>query len=93
MSQADIETLRAAYEAMNRRDFFRVVHPAFELKTPDRGPEAGTTHRGPDEARRAFEGFFEPYEEVVIEPQEFFERGDRIVVSSSCDPGPWAAAR
>jgi ketosteroid isomerase-like protein len=80
MSEAGIETLRAAYEAMNRGDFFRGVQPDFELKTPERGPQAGTTHRGPDEARRAFEDFFEPYEEVTIEPQEFLERGDRIVV-------------
>jgi ketosteroid isomerase-like protein len=80
MSQADIETLRTEYEAMNRGVFFHTVQTDFELKTPDVGPEAGTTHRGPDEARRAFEDFFEPYEEVAIEPQEFFERGDRIVV-------------
>jgi ketosteroid isomerase-like protein len=80
MSQADVETLRAEYEAIGRKDFFRSVHPDFELKTPDQGPEAGTTHRSPDEARRAFEDFFEPYEDVVIEPQEFFECGDRIVV-------------
>jgi ketosteroid isomerase-like protein len=80
MTQADIEMLRAQYEAMNRGAFFHTVPPDFELKTPDAGPEAGTTHRGPDEAKQAFEDFFEPYEEVIIEPQKFFERGDRIVV-------------
>jgi len=78
MSQADIETLRAEYEAIGRKDFFRSVHPDFELKTP--GPDVWTTAHGPDEARQTFEDFFGPYEEVEIEPQEFFERGDRIVV-------------
>jgi ketosteroid isomerase-like protein len=80
MSQQDVETLRAEYEAFGRKDFFRSVHPDFELKTPAQGPEVRTTHRSPDEARRSFEDFFEPYEDVVIEPQEFFERGDQIVV-------------
>jgi ketosteroid isomerase-like protein len=80
MSQADIETLRAEYHAIGRRDFFRSIRPDFELKTPDQGPDAGTTLHGADEARKAFEEFFGPYEEVMIEPQEFFERGDQIVV-------------
>jgi ketosteroid isomerase-like protein len=49
------------------------------LRTPDSGPEAGAV-RGLDAARRAFEDFFEPYEEVVVEPEQFFERGRWIVV-------------
>jgi ketosteroid isomerase-like protein len=80
MSGADIEALRAEYEAMGRGHFFRAVHADFELKTPERGPQARKTHRGPEEARRAFEDFFEPFEEVVAEPRKFFERDDRIVV-------------
>jgi ketosteroid isomerase-like protein len=82
MSQADIETLRAGYEAFNRGDWDVIVrdaHPDFELRTADRVTNPGT-YRGPDEARRFFEDLFEPFEQVVTEPQEFFERGDRIVV-------------
>ncbi len=74
--------LRAEYEAMSRRDWdgvFCDVHPDFELRTPDRGLGA-VTYKGREEARRAFEDFFEPFEEVAADPQEFFERGDRIVV-------------
>lgn len=82
MSQADVVTLRAEYEAISRRDWdavFREAHPDFELTTPDRSavPEIC---RGREESRRAFEDFFEPFEEVLAEPQEFFECGDRIVV-------------
>ena len=80
MSQQDLETIRAAYQGMHRGDFLRTVQPDFELKTPAGGPEGGTTFRGPDEAREAFESFYAPYEDVVIEPQEFFERGDQMVV-------------
>jgi ketosteroid isomerase-like protein len=82
MSRADIETLRAEYEAFSRRDWdaaFSEAHPDFELRPPESGPEAATV-RGPDPARRAFADFFEPYDEVAVEPQQFFERGDRIVV-------------
>jgi ketosteroid isomerase-like protein len=82
MSKADIETLRLAYEAISRRDWdavFRDAQPDFELKAPDQGPLPGT-YRGREEASRAFADFFEPFEEVLAEPQEFFEHGDRIVV-------------
>jgi ketosteroid isomerase-like protein len=82
MSQAEIETLRAEYEAMSLRDWsavFSAAHPDFELKTPDQIPVGGTFH-GRKEARRAFEDFFAPFEEVTVEPQEFFDRGDQIVV-------------
>jgi ketosteroid isomerase-like protein len=82
MSRADIETLRAEYEAFSRRDWdaaFSEAHPDFELRPPESGPEAATV-RGPDAARRAFADFFEPYDEVAVAPQQFFERGDRIVV-------------
>ena len=58
---------------------FFVRRPDFELRPPARSavPE---TCRGREESRRAFEDFFEPFEEVLAEPQEFFECGDRIVV-------------
>jgi uncharacterized protein len=82
MSQADIETLRAGYEAASRRDWdaaLRTVHPDFELTTADRDPLAGT-YRGHEDVTRIFEDMLEPFEEAVVEPQEFFERGDRIAV-------------
>ena len=82
MSQADIETLRAGYEAFNRGDWdvaTRLAHPEFELQTAERAVNPGT-YRGVEAARRFFEDLFEPFEEVVIEPEEFYERDDQIVV-------------
>jgi ketosteroid isomerase-like protein len=82
MSQADIESLRAGYEAANRGDWdsvFRGAHPDFEWETADRAPFAGTYH-GPEEVRRFFEDQRKAFEEVLFEPEQFFERGDRIVV-------------
>ena len=81
MSQADFEALRARYEAVTRGDraaIYRDVHPGFTLKTPDQVPSAGT-YLGAEEATRFVEDFWEPFEEVIIEPQEFRENGDRIV--------------
>jgi ketosteroid isomerase-like protein len=82
MSQADIETIRVGYEAVSRGDWdaaTRWAHPAFELQTADRVVNPGT-YRGPEEVRRFFADLFEPFEEVIIEPEEFFERGDQIAV-------------
>ena len=82
MSQADIETLRAGYEAFSQGDWdtpTRFADPEFELKTADRALNPGT-YRGPEAARRFFEDLFEPFEDVTIEPEQFFQRGDQIVV-------------
>ena len=83
MSQADIDDIRARYEAVSRGDraaMCRDVHPGFALKTPDRVPNAGT-YLGEQEANRFMLDFWEPFEEVTVEPQEFIERGDQIVVT------------
>jgi ketosteroid isomerase-like protein len=82
MSQTDVETLRVGYEAFNRGDWeaaTRLADPGFELRTADRVMNPGT-YRGAEAARRFFEDLFEPFEEVVVEPEEFYERGDQIVV-------------
>ena len=81
MSQADIEMLCAAYQAANRGDWdsaLRGMHPDFEWKTADQVPLAGTYH-GPEEVRRFFEDQRQAFEEVLFEPEQFFERDDRIV--------------
>jgi ketosteroid isomerase-like protein len=65
MSQADIEALRAVYEAVSRGDWdaaFRDSRPDFELITPDQNPIAGT-YRG----REAIRGFFEALEAAGLE--------------------------
>jgi ketosteroid isomerase-like protein len=84
MSRAERELLRAGYEALSRGDWDTAYSagsfsPEFELKTSDRVMGAGT-YRGPEEARRFFADLVEPFEEVTVEPTEFFERGDQIVV-------------
>jgi ketosteroid isomerase-like protein len=40
----------------------------------------GETYRGQDEIRSFFEGLWEVVEDYRVEPEEFIERGDQIVV-------------
>lgn len=55
------------------------MHPEFELQTAGRVTSPGV-YRGAEEVRRFFEDLLEPFEEVTVEPLEFFEREDRIAV-------------
>jgi ketosteroid isomerase-like protein len=82
MSQADLEALRAEYAAMSRKDWdgvLAVAHRDFELTTPGGGLDVEPI-RGVESARRAFEDFFSPYEDVSVEPEGFFEGDGQIVV-------------
>ena len=82
MSEADVENIRARYEAVSRGDRaagFRDVQPGFVLVTPDRVPNAGT-YVGGEAANRFMADFWVPFEEVIVEPEQFFENGDRIAV-------------
>jgi ketosteroid isomerase-like protein len=81
VSETDIETLRVGYEAVSRGDWdspTMFADPEFELQTADRVVSPGT-YRGVDAVRRFFEDLFAPFEEVIVEPEEFFVRGDQIV--------------
>jgi ketosteroid isomerase-like protein len=82
VSETDIETLRLGYQAVSRGDWdspAQFAHPEFELQTAERIVNPGT-YRGVEAVRRFFEDLFAPFDEVVVEPEEFFVRGDRIVV-------------
>lgn len=80
MSQANVEIVRAVYEAFNRRDWdaaFRDAHPDFEF-TIQRGPNAGA-HRGREQVQRFLEDQSSAFDIWTVEPEKFFEAGDRVV--------------
>src|SRR5256885_16995187 len=82
MPQAAIEVLRTGYQAFTRGDWdalFELGPPDSELQTAERAISPGT-YRGAEEARRFFEDLFEPFEEVTVDPEQFFEHGDQIAV-------------
>jgi uncharacterized protein len=86
MSQQNVEVVRRAIAAYNRRDFAAMGalnQPDVELDwSASRGPDAGI-YRGWDEVRRMYQRFLEMFDEVHIEPDRFIESGDSVVVPNT----------
>ena len=82
MSQENVEIVKAAYDAYNRQDwdvFFKDQAPGFELDFSRAvGPWRGVF--GLDQARPLVGEFHETWESVRLEPREFIEAGDLVVV-------------
>ena len=82
MSQENVEIVKAVIEAVNRGDLdaaFQDAAPGFELDFSRAvGPWRGVF--GFDQARRVTEEIREIWESARLEPQEFIEAGDLVVV-------------
>jgi ketosteroid isomerase-like protein len=72
MRDTDPADLRAAFEA--------VYHPDIEVTWVDTNPNPGP-YRGIDEAMRAFEEWFESFDEFFMRPTEYLDAGDKVVVT------------
>ena len=95
MSEENVEIVRSFYEAFNRGDWdamFRDAHPDFELTTPSQLPNAGT-YRGREECQRFLQDGLAAFEASIVEPEVFFESGDRSSPSTRIACGPRTAAR
>jgi ketosteroid isomerase-like protein len=83
MPRAEIEAVRAVYEAISRGDWdaaLRDTGPDFEFIPPDQNPMAGT-YRGAEAVRGFFAELWAAFEEVTVEPGPFLEADGSIVVS------------
>ena len=83
MSQENVEIVKAAIDAANREDWDSVFQadmaPGFEMDFSRAvGPWRGLFKV--DQLRRVVEEFAESWESVRIEPHEFIEAGDLVVV-------------
>src|SRR3982750_767822 len=81
MSEENVALIRSVYEPLNRGDWeaaFARTPPDFELTT-QRGPAAGT-YRGREAVRRQMQEILSPFETWAVEPDEFHDAGDRVVV-------------
>ena len=80
-----MEIVKAAYDAYNREDwdaFFKDAAPGFELDFSRAvGPWRGVF--GLDQIRRVVGEFRETWESARLEPHEFIEAGDLVVVPST----------
>jgi ketosteroid isomerase-like protein len=82
MSQENVEVVRAAIDAFNRGDWeaaFKDAAPGLEI---DMSRAAGPLHGvfRLDQWRRQLAGFAENWESLRIEPHDFIEAGERVVV-------------
>ena len=81
MSDRELELIRDAYEAGNRRDWdamFANFHPDAEWESDPRVPNAGI-FRGRDEVRRFIEDQDAPFESTVAEIERLIPSGDQVV--------------
>jgi ketosteroid isomerase-like protein len=83
MSQENVEVVKAKIDAYNREDWddfiFKDAAPGFELDFSRAvGPWRGVF--GLDQARRFVDEIRETWESTRLEPHEFIEAGDLVVV-------------
>ena len=85
MSQENVEVVKAAYDAFNREDLDAVFKDAAPGAETDfsraLGPWRGVF--GLDQIRRVMEEFRETWESARLQPHEFIEAGDLVVVPST----------
>jgi ketosteroid isomerase-like protein len=85
MSQENVEIAKANIDAYNREDWdawFKDLAPGFEADfSRALGPWRGVY--GLDQIRRVAEEFRETWESARMEPHEFIEAGDLVVMHST----------
>ncbi len=82
MSQQNVEIVKRAYEAWNRRDMAAVLgacDPDIEWWERDDVPDT-TVHRGLNAARARFAELDDMWLGLGLEPQEFIDAGNFVVV-------------
>ena len=82
MSSIHVQTLRDAYAAFARQDIPSVMaafNDDIEWESPDSIPFGGTYH-GRDGVARFFSQLPEHWEELRVEPEEFIDADETIVV-------------
>jgi ketosteroid isomerase-like protein len=83
VAASNVDVVRQGYEALNSggfEDWLSLFDPDFEMTTPAELALEPGTYRGPDGIRRWFDEFYEAMDEVRLEPHEFREEGEWVVV-------------
>jgi ketosteroid isomerase-like protein len=85
--QEDAERLRAAYEAFNEggvEAFLERLAPQVQLRDRESSPDRqGETLYGPEGIKQLFDSYMEAFAALRLEPQEFIDAGDHVVVCLS----------
>jgi len=81
--QEDVERLRGAYRAFNEGGVEAVLErlaPEFQVRDRESSPDR-ETHYGKEGIKQLFDSYMEAFDALRLEPEEFIDAGDQIVVS------------
>jgi uncharacterized protein len=83
MFQEDVEKLRGAYRAFNKGGVEAILEglgSTFQVRDRESSPDRETRH-GPEGIKQLFDSYMEAFDALRLEPEEFIDAGDQIVVS------------
>ena len=86
MSQENVEIVRQAIVAYGRRDLDALrlfAHPNAELDWSASSSSLARIYRGFDDAVHFYREYYEIFESTVVEPEEFIETGDLVIVPNT----------
>ena len=101
MSPENVEIARRAHEACGGTDIdafdldalYRYADPDFVVDwSRSNGLEPGV-YRGEAETRRFWATFFEAFDRVVVEPLDFIDHGESVIVPTTCERGGATVSR
>jgi ketosteroid isomerase-like protein len=81
--QEEVERLRGAYQAFNEggvEAFLERIAPEFQVRDRESSPDRETRH-GKEGIKELFASYMEAFDALRLEPEEFIDAGDQIVVS------------
>ena len=79
-----MESLRDAYGAFNERGVEAILErlaPRVRGPRPRELPDRDSTRYGTEGIKQLFDSYMEAFDALRLEPQEFIEAGDQVVVS------------
>jgi ketosteroid isomerase-like protein len=81
-AEENLAMIRRGYDAFNRRDPAATrgdMHPEFRLDFSNSVGLDGEVYCGEDGMTKLFELYWESFETIRIEPEEFIEAGDHVI--------------
>jgi uncharacterized protein len=81
--QEDVERLRGIYQAFNEGGVEAILErlaPDFQVGDRESSPDRETRH-GKEGIKQLFDSYMEAFDALRLEPEEFIDAGDQIVVS------------
>jgi ketosteroid isomerase-like protein len=79
----DVERLRGAYQAFNEGGVEAILErlaPDFQVRDRPTSPDRETRY-GREGIKQLFDSYMEAFDALRLEPEEFIDAGDQIVVS------------